>query len=86
MRMVRIGKWTSKPSKDAVAFVTAFLTSYFRTEKVWTRREHSAYVVAVRESADNTDLVEEFRFNREMEQRFKFTEVDGKVEVELQPL
>lgn len=86
MRMVRVGKWAKKPSKEAAAFVTAFLTEYFRTEKVWHRKEHGAYVVAIRESAENTDVVEEFRFNRTMEERFKFTEVRKKVEVELRPL
>lgn len=86
MRMVRVGKWTKKPSKDAVAHVTKFLTKYFQTEKVWHRKEHGAYVVAVLESPENTALVEEFRFNRTMEQRFRFHEARGKVEVELRPL
>lgn len=85
-RMVRVGKWSAKPSKEAARVVTVFLTEYFRTEKVWTRKEHGAFVVAVRESAKNTELVEEFRFNREMDQRFKFTETNGQVEVELKPV
>lgn len=86
-RMVRVGKWTGKPSKEGTEFVTKFLTRYFKAEQVWTRQEHGAFVVAVREGAQNTELVEEFRFNRTMEQRFRFTETEtGIVEVELSPL
>lgn len=85
--MVRVGKWKKKPTKQAVAFVSTFLTEYFTTEKVWHRLEHGAYVVAVRESAKNTEKVEQFRFNRTMEQRFFFTELrSGRVEVQLNPL
>lgn len=85
--MVRVGKWAVKPSKEAAEFVTTFLTRYFKTEQVWTRQEHGAFVVAVRESVANTELVEGFRFARDMEQRFRFTEtVTGVVEVELSPL
>jgi hypothetical protein len=85
--MVRVGKWTSKPSKEGAEFVTKFLTRYFATEQVWTRQEHGAFVVAVRERAGNTELVEEFRFNRRMDERFRFTETaTGVVEVELRPL
>ena len=84
--MVRVGKWTASPSKEAGEFVTKFLMRYFKTEQVWTRKEHGAVVVAVRESVENTELVEGFRFNREMERRFRFTETAaGVVEVELQP-
>lgn len=86
MRSVRVGKWTHKPSPDGAAFVVTFLKRYFFTEKVWTRKEHTALVVAVKENVDNTALVEEFRFNRTMDQRFLFTEVNGVVEVQLQPL
>jgi hypothetical protein len=86
-RMVRVGKWTSKPSKEGTEFVTKFLTKYFQTEQVWTRQEHGTFVVAVRERTGNTELVEEFRFNRTMEQRFRFTETaTGIIEVELSPL
>jgi hypothetical protein len=86
-RMVRVGKWTAKPSDAATAFVTKFLARYFKAEQVWTRQEHGTFVVAVRERTENTELVEEFRFNRTMEQRFRFTETDtGIVEVELSPL
>lgn len=85
-RMVRVGKWTAKPSKEAAQEVCVFVADYFKAEKVWTRREHGAFVVAVRESAENTELVEGFRFNREMGRRFRFTETAaGVVEVELQP-
>lgn len=88
-RMVRVGKWTGKkrPSKQSVAVVETFLMKYFLTEKIWTRKEHSSYVVAVRESQKNTEEVEAFRFNRTMEQRFVFTECkNGQVEIQLQPL
>lgn len=86
MRMVRVGKWEHKPSKAGAEFVSAFLTRYFYTEKVWTRLEHGAVVVAVRENVKNTALVEEFRFNRTMEQRFTFFEENGEVKVALPPL
>lgn len=84
--MIRVGKWVGAPSKEAAARVAEYLTTYFRTEKVWTRREHGSYVVAVRESAENTAELEEFRFNRTMEQRFQFRETsEGLVEIELYP-
>ena len=86
-RMVRIGKWTNPPSKAATAVVNKYLLCYFSTEQVWTRKEHGALTVSVRENGHNTECVEEFRFNRTMEQRFRFTELkNGRVEVELQPL
>jgi hypothetical protein len=86
-RMVRIGKWSAQPSKDAVKCINVFVADYFKAETVWTRKEHGAFVVAVRESATNTAAVEEFRFNREMSQRFRFTETaSGDIEVELRPL
>lgn len=85
-RTVRVGKWTSKPSKEAKEYVSTFLTKFFKTEKVWHRLEHGSYVVSVKENVKNTQEIEEFRFNRTMEQRFKFNEVGDHVEVELQPL
>lgn len=86
-RMVRIGKWTGAPSRDAVNCIRVFVADYFKAEKVWTRKEHGAFVVAVRENPRNTEAIEEFRFNREMDQRFRFTETaTGDIEVELRPL
>lgn len=83
-RMVRVGKWKSEPSPDAKAAITAFLKGEFDTDKVWMRKEHGAVVVAVQESADNTEAIEKFRFNRKMNQRYQFSENDkGEIEVEL---
>jgi len=85
-RMVRVGKWSGSPSADAKACAAVYVKDYFQTEQVWTRREHGAFVVAVRENAKNTEKVEEFRFNRSMEERFQFRENEkGEVEVELVP-
>lgn len=83
--MVRVGKWMSKPSREATEQVTQFLTKFFQTEKVWTRKEHNAFVVAIREDAKNTETVEAFRFGRSMEQRFVFSEANGLIEVQLNP-
>ena len=85
-RMVRVGKWSGSPSADAKACAAVYVKDYFKTDTVWTRREHGAFVVAVRENAQNTEKVEEFRFNRPMAERFRFRENEkGEVEVELVP-
>lgn len=88
--MVRVGKWKGAPSKDAVAVVETFLKNYFNTPIVWTRKEHRGVVVAVEETATNTEKVEEFRYNRVMSkklnERFFFEETNENVEVTLSPL
>lgn len=85
-RMVRVGKWSGTPSADAKACAAVYVKDYFKAERVWTRKEHGALVVAVQESPENTERVERFRFNRSMEERFQFREnAKGEVEVELVP-
>lgn len=81
-RMVRVGRWEGEASKAARKCVADFVADYFRSETVWTRKEHGTLVVAARESAKNTAELERFRFNRPMERRFLFREKpDGEVEV-----
>ena len=82
-RMVRVGKWEGRPSKAARRTVAAFVADFFKAPTVWTRKERSAYVVVARECATNTEVLEEFRFNRPMGERFRFHETADGVDVDL---